>query len=70
MVLVLINVFNETMGISNVLPAAVCDLNLTPTTKGLLTSMVFFGKFIHEEIKINSYDFLLPWFISISNKIF
>lgn len=43
MIFVLINVFNETMGVSNVIPAAVCDLNLTSSTKGLLTSMTFFG---------------------------
>ncbi|KAG5675991.1 hypothetical protein PVAND_005847 [Polypedilum vanderplanki] len=41
--LVLINVFNETMGISNLIPAAECDLQLTSSSKGLLSSMVFFG---------------------------
>ena len=32
------------MGISYVIPAAVCDLNLTASDKGLLTGMTFFGK--------------------------
>jgi hypothetical protein len=43
---VLMDVITETMGIGNLIPAAVCDLNLTGTTKGLLTSMVFFGKLL------------------------
>jgi VNT family MFS transporter (synaptic vesicle glycoprotein 2) len=41
--LVLINVFSETMGISNLIPAAECDLQLTSSTKGILSSMAFFG---------------------------
>ena len=40
---VLINVFSETMGISNLIPAAECDLQLNESTKGLLSSMPFFG---------------------------
>lgn len=42
---VLMDVITESMGIGNLIPAASCDLNLTGTTKGLLTSMVFFGDF-------------------------
>lgn len=34
------------MGISFIIPAAVCDLNLTPTNKGLLNGITFFGKSI------------------------
>lgn len=46
MILVLINVFSETMGISNIIPAAQCDLELTSSSKGILSSMAFFGKII------------------------
>ncbi|KAL7031289.1 hypothetical protein ACKWTF_006954 [Chironomus riparius] len=40
---VLMDVITETMGIGNLIPAAICDFHLNGATKGLLTSMVFFG---------------------------
>lgn len=42
--LILFNVLNETMGISFLIPAAECDLDLTLSAKGLLSSMTFFGE--------------------------
>lgn len=42
--LVLFNVLNETIGISFLIPAAQCDLDLSTRDKGLLSSMVFFGE--------------------------
>ncbi|KAL7045032.1 hypothetical protein ACKWTF_002134 [Chironomus riparius] len=41
--LILANTLAETMGISFVIPAAVCDLNLTTSDKGLLSGMTFLG---------------------------
>jgi MFS transporter, VNT family, synaptic vesicle glycoprotein 2 len=41
--LVLFTVLNETMGISFILPAAECDLNLDSKSKGILSSMTFIG---------------------------
>lgn len=41
--LVLFTVLNETMGISFIVPAAECDLNLDSKDKGILNSMVFVG---------------------------
>jgi hypothetical protein len=41
--LILIAVLNETMGVSFLLPAAQCDLNLSTKDKGLLSSMTFLG---------------------------
>jgi hypothetical protein len=43
--LILIAVLNETMGVSFLLPAAQCDLNLSTRDKGLLSSMTFLGIF-------------------------
>lgn len=43
--LIMIAVINETMGISFILPAAQCDLNLTTEDKGRLSSMTFIGEF-------------------------
>lgn len=37
-------VFGETMGISFLIPAAQCDLDLSTSDKGLLSGMAFFGK--------------------------
>lgn len=52
---VLTNVFSETMGISNLIPAAQCDLQLNESTKGLLSSMPFFGNFTTSLMSINYY---------------
>lgn len=41
--IVIMAVLNETMGISIVIPAAQCDLNLSPTDKGILTGVSFAG---------------------------
>ncbi|KAG5675992.1 hypothetical protein PVAND_005848 [Polypedilum vanderplanki] len=48
--LVLANTLSETMGISFVIPAAVCDLQLTPSDKGLLSSMSFLGIMVSSHI--------------------
>jgi len=50
---VLMDVITETMGIGNLIPAAICDLHLTGTTKGLLTSMVFFGKVFLKTLQLS-----------------
>lgn len=42
--LILLTVLNETMGISFIIPAAQCDLNLTTRDKGLVSSMTFLGE--------------------------
>uniref|UniRef100_A0A182NE16 Major facilitator superfamily (MFS) profile domain-containing protein n=1 Tax=Anopheles dirus TaxID=7168 RepID=A0A182NE16_9DIPT len=42
-IIVIMAVLNETMGISIVIPAAQCDLNLSPTDKGILTGVSFAG---------------------------
>lgn len=34
------------MGISFIIPAAICDLNLTPAYKGILNGTTFFGEWI------------------------
>ncbi|XP_055588279.1 synaptic vesicle glycoprotein 2B [Uranotaenia lowii] len=41
--LVMLAVINETMGISIIIPAARCDLNLSATDKGMLTGVSFAG---------------------------
>ncbi|XP_058458628.1 synaptic vesicle glycoprotein 2B-like isoform X1 [Malaya genurostris] len=41
--LVMLAVLNETMGISILIPAAHCDLNLSATDKGMLTGVSFAG---------------------------
>ncbi|XP_053674342.1 synaptic vesicle glycoprotein 2A [Anopheles nili] len=41
--IIMMAVLNETMGISIVIPAAQCDLNLSPTDKGILTGVSFAG---------------------------
>ncbi|XP_058055454.1 synaptic vesicle glycoprotein 2B [Anopheles bellator] len=41
--IVMMAVLNETMGISIVIPAAQCDLNLSSTDKGILTGVSFGG---------------------------
>lgn len=48
--LILGNTLAETMGISFVIPAAVCDLNLSETDKGLLSGMTFLGKLFQENL--------------------
>ena len=40
----IMTVLNETMGVSFIIPAAQCDLNMSTSDKGLLSSMTFFGK--------------------------
>lgn len=40
-------VLNETMGVSFIIPAAQCDLHMSTSDKGLLSSMTFFGKLIN-----------------------
>jgi hypothetical protein len=42
--LVLMCVFNETIGIAFLIPSAQCDLNLTSFDKGMLTGMTFLGE--------------------------
>ena len=44
--LILMAVINETMGIAYIMPAAQCDLNLSSSDKGILSSMTFIGKFL------------------------
>ncbi|XP_041788499.1 putative transporter svop-1 [Anopheles merus] len=41
--IIMMAVLNETMGISIVIPAAQCDLNLSATDKGILTGVSFAG---------------------------
>lgn len=41
--LLLMAVINETMGVAYIIPAAQCDLNLSTTDKGILSSMTFLG---------------------------
>lgn len=41
--MILITVLTETMGVSFLIPAAQCDLNLSVTDKGLLSGMTYFG---------------------------
>lgn len=43
--IIMMAVLNETMGISIVIPAAQCDLNLSATDKGILTGVSFAGKY-------------------------
>ena len=43
----LMTVLNETMGVSFIIPAAQCDLHMSTSDKGLLSSMTFFGKLIN-----------------------
>lgn len=43
--LVLLNVMNETMGISFIIPVAQCDMNLTESDKGLLSGIIFIGEY-------------------------
>lgn len=51
---ILITSLNENIGISFILPAAQCDLNLSTRDKGLLSGMVSLGKklriYIHEKV--------------------
>lgn len=42
--LILLTVLNETMGISFLIPAAQCDLDLSTRDKGLVSSMTFLGE--------------------------
>lgn len=42
--LILLNVMNETMGISFIIPVAQCDMNLSESDKGLLSGIIFVGK--------------------------
>lgn len=42
--LVLMCVFNESIGIAFLVPSAQCDLNLSQSDKGLLTGMTFLGE--------------------------
>lgn len=46
--MVIANTIGETMGISFIIPAAVCDLDLTEQNKGLLSGMTFFGKKLNQ----------------------
>ncbi|KAL7045017.1 hypothetical protein ACKWTF_002133 [Chironomus riparius] len=39
--LILLNVMNETMGISFIIPVAQCDMNLSESDKGLLSGIIF-----------------------------
>lgn len=41
--MVMISMLIETCGVSFVIPVSQCDLNLTPTKKGRLTAISFFG---------------------------
>ena len=43
--LILLNVMNETMGISFIIPVAQCDMKLSESDKGLLSGIIFIGKF-------------------------
>lgn len=44
--LIMLAVINETMGISILIPASHCDLNLSATDKGVLTGVSFAGECI------------------------
>lgn len=44
--LILFAVINETMGIAYIGTAAVCDLKLSTSDKGLLSSMTFIGEIL------------------------
>lgn len=64
--LALMDVITESMGIGNLIPAAQCDLQLTGTTKGLLTSTVFFGEssngtlnFLIQQVYLNELTMLM-----------
>lgn len=63
------DVITETMGIGNLIPAAICDLHLTGTRKGLLTSMVFFGKVFLKTLQLSN-DPISDSFGSYSSKDF
>lgn len=54
-------VLNETMGVSFIVPAAQCDLQMSTSDKGLLSSMTFFGKLINNMFisDVNQFDLLL-----------
>jgi hypothetical protein len=55
--LILANTLAETMGISFVIPAAVCDLNLSTSDKGLLSGMTFLGWFHFLKTDLSKYLF-------------
>lgn len=57
----LMTVLNETMGVSFIIPAAQCDLHMSTSDKGLLSSMTFFGKLINDlySLDVNQTDLLL-----------
>lgn len=42
--LILLDVMNETMGISFILPVAQCDMKLSESDKGLLSGIIFVGE--------------------------
>lgn len=44
----IMTVLNETMGVSFIIPASQCDLEMSTSDKGLLSSMTFFGKLIYK----------------------
>ncbi|XP_070496597.1 synaptic vesicle glycoprotein 2B-like [Chironomus tepperi] len=44
--LILLNVMNETMGISFIIPVAQCDMNLSQSDKGLLSGIIFVAMII------------------------
>lgn len=50
--LTLLTALNETLGTSFLLPASVCDLDMSTSDKGILTSMTFLG------VTISSYFWL------------
>lgn len=43
--LILANIMNETMGISFITPLIECEMNLSESDKGLLSGIIFIGKF-------------------------
>lgn len=58
--LIMLAVINETMGISILIPAAHCDLNLSATDKGVLTGVSFAGKSFTAE-------FIFPCYLSFAS---
>lgn len=47
--LIIMTVLTETMGMGLIMTAAHCDMELTPTRKGLISSVSFIGKCIQIE---------------------
>jgi hypothetical protein len=49
--LILLNVMNETMGISFVIPLASCEMDLSEGDKGLMSGTIFIGELI-DKVKV------------------